>query len=281
MKKLLLSALVLAMASNTQAQKLYTLVHGTYQYGVNSIQNYESVSNLDATGNRSTTETDNPMRMGTGYSVGLAAGYKLKPQLAIELGVSYFLGSKHINNSVSNNLMMDIYYRQNDEAYARLFFINPALVFYGKEQKCQPYTRFGLLIGTGHFISISNVNEKEFLQQNTQSFIKTKVSGNLAYGLNGAVGFNYRMAKNFSLFTELGITVINYQPKKSVLIEATRDGADILNTFSRREKEVEFVDEYTYTNSAGNPDEPSKQTKVHIPLSNVALQLGVCYTIGK
>ena len=95
------------------------------------------------------------------------------------------------------------------------------------------------------------------------------------------MGFNYRMAKNFSLFAELGIAVINYQPKKAESIEATLNGADILNTYSRREKEVEFVDEYTYTNSAGNPDEPSKQTKVNIPFSNMGLQLGICYTIGK
>ena len=157
MKKLLLSALVLAMASSTQAQKLYTLVHGTFQYGTNTIDDYESVSNTDATGNQSTTETNNPMRMGSGYSVGLAAGYKLKPQLAVELGVSYFLGSKQINNSESNNLMMDAYLRQNNEIYARLFFINPALVFYGKDQKWQPYTRFGLLIGSGHLISNSKI----------------------------------------------------------------------------------------------------------------------------
>ena len=84
------------------------------------------------------------------------------------------------------------------------------------------------------------------------------------------------------VYTEFGFIAQSWSPKKAELTKLTVNGVDKLPTLTASEKEVEFVDSYSYSNAGpGNPSTPSKSLKMYVPLSSVGLNVGLHFRFGK
>lgn len=257
---------VLSMLSNNfLAQGAYVNVHAGYGLKMSSQNLYFfDFTNYTSLNNSSTYEQVN-VSLGKGLNVGGAYGYMFNPNLGAEVGVSYLLGGK------SN--AMDIYNGGRTEytLSSKMLRINPSIVISAGSEKINPYAKIGMLIGAG-----SIMYEINDMDNGDVSMMKWKLNGGLALGLTSGLGAMFNFNEKMSFFGELNMVNLSYAPKKGEIKEYTINGINEVYQLTTNEREIEFVDSYTYT--FGNPTPaslPEKELKQKMPFGSVGLNIGV------
>jgi hypothetical protein len=140
--------------------------------------------------------------------------------------------------------------------------------------------RYGLSIGVmGKMIQAENSTGS------TPGFYSVErieeFTGGISLGLNSALGINYALNDKLMLFAEINAFVQSWAPKRSEITTYTDSGVNLLASMTTYQKETEYEKEYTYYYGPQNPAKPNTESRFHLPMSSVGLQVGVTYTIGK
>lgn len=270
MKKIKLLSLITVFAcilcvNNLFGQGAYININAGYGFNMSS-QNlyYFDFYNYTSTSNSSTSEQVY-VSLGKGLNFGGAFGYMFNENIGAELGISYLLGGKSSAKDDYQDGTTDYTLSSN------MLRINPSLVISSGLDGVNPYAKFGLVIGTG------SVNyEYEDNDDGDIYKMKLKMEGGLAMGLNAAIGANFTLSDNMSLFGEINMINMSYAPTKGEVTEATYNGADELPDMTTSEKEIEFVDSYTYSYDNPPPDsQPSKELKQKLPFGSLSANFGI------
>jgi hypothetical protein len=154
--------------------------------------------------------------------------------------------------------------------------IVPALVMSIPLDKFQPYARLGLKLGVMNSVITELHQELNGGIKVTTSDhqIKSKDYGGMAIGAQAGIGTAFKLSDLLSLFAEIQLDGISYSPKHGKYTEYTNNGEDQMGTLYTRDKEWDYVDEATLSNSTPE-NEPGKEVKINYMFGNVGLLLGV------
>jgi hypothetical protein len=265
MKKfsMLLVGLML-IGMTTQAQKIY--VRGGLGIAVSTAASNNYDFNTPA--GSATTATAHKGGIGTGLPFVLAGGYKFNDHFGIELGIDYFYGFSLKTKSTGSN------YNQDIKWHGQMLSLVPAFVISLPLDKLKPYGRVGLKLGV-----MNNVFHQEHFVVTTENRTddtqsKSKDYGGIAIGAQAAVGTDFVLSDLFSLFGEIQLDGISYSPKHGKYTEYIVNGTDKLESLSVREKEWNYVNEATFSNSRP-ADQPDELVTRNFTFGNVGIVLGV------
>lgn len=253
-------------ANNLFAQGAYLNVNAGYGLQMSSQNLYYFDFNNYTSGNNSTTHEQVNVSLGKGLNFGGAFGYMFNPNLGAEVGVSYLIGGK--SNAVD---MWSSGGRTEYTLSSKMLRINPSLVISSGLEKFNPYAKIGLLVGAG-----SIMYEMNDMDNGDVTMMKLKLNGGLALGLTSGIGAMLNISDKMSFFGELNMVNLSYAPTKGEIKEYTYNGKNELPQLTTNDREIEFVDSYTYISGNPTPDsQPSKELKQKMPFGSVGINLGV------
>jgi hypothetical protein len=262
--------IIVLLTNNIYGQSKYLNINAGYGFKMSSgnvVDFYNSAGSIN-----SYTAKQINLSLGKGINFGGAFGYMFNKNIGTELGFNYMLGDK---SNASPNSYFSNFDKIDYNLYARMLRINPSIVIASGLNVINPYAKIGLIIGSG------SVFKEEILNQGSNITInKIKMNGSLAIGGNAGLGVLCKLSKKMSCFGEINMVNLSYAPTKGKIEVATYNGIDVLSTKTTSEKEIEYVDSYTYFDS--NPpalSEPSKGLKSKMPFGSVGITLGmrICY----
>lgn len=284
--KQVLVLFVLCMATQgSRAQSFYIGLGGGYGFPAakQSLMNDEK-SSYNNTSGGSGEVTARPISMGSGINSGLFFGYMLNPNVGFELGVSYLLGNKNKFVTEYSETYNTFYENEtyNHQLQGNMIRLVPTMRFVMGDKKIRPYMKAGMLIGLGANFSMEMTYNYTSTYGNTTDEMITEYSGGLSFGFHGGLGVNYLLNDKFKLFAECAANYQNWAPLKSELTKYTEDGVDQLPFMDKNDKEVEYVNSYTYNSSTSpDPNVPDKELKFYMPFSSIGLNIGVVISFGK
>jgi hypothetical protein len=126
------------------------------------------------------------------------------------------------------------------------------------------------VVGFGK-INITDVSNND---GDRESYV-AELNGGVSIGLNTRLGIEFGATRNMKYFAEINLVSMNYSPKKGMMLEYKVNGVDLINDFTTSEKEIEFVNELTYSDEPASENEPSQQLKMQMPFGSVGLNVGV------
>ena len=278
MKKSLLLILLLSLGllfiQSTQAQSYYIAVNAGYNHPFSTQNIY--IDDLDVwfanstTGNNSRTEESVFVSLGRGASFSGAFGIMFSDYVGLELAASHLLGFRTKAENTWNGG------GATQKIGSRMFRFIPSVVITPGLENVNPYAKFGLVFGVG-----CAIYEYDEMDDGDQLYIKAKLNGGLAIGLNSAVGVMFDLTDAIKMFVELNMINMSYAPKKGEVIEATYNGVDQLPDMTTREREIEFVKEYTRSYEYSPPDsEPQEVLKYKLPFGSFGARVGVIFPLG-
>lgn len=254
--------------NNLYSQGMYVGINVGYGF-CTSAQNIDndfmSFYNYTA-GNNSYTVEQIDVSLGKGLNLGAAFGYMFNKNVGAELGISYLMGGKTEAKDEYDGGMTDY------SLSATMLRINPSIIVTtGTDNAVNPYAKFGLIFGMG-----SVLYEFEDNDDGDVTVMEFKFSEGLAMGLSAAIGADYSLNDNITLFGEIDMVNMSYAPTKGEITKATYNGVDGLPDMTTSEKEFEFVDSYTYNTQNPPPDsQPSQELKYRLPFGSVGVKFGV------
>jgi opacity protein-like surface antigen len=268
-KALLIVLAISSFTNNLFAQQAYVSINAQYGFGMKNAYNGLIYT---TTGTTDTYKKVNNS-FSEGLNTGLALGYMFTKNIGAELGISYLSGNKHEYNS--NDVYANPSSTYTSISSSNMLQFNPSFIITAGLKKINPYLKAGLVIGSGSILEEDN--SKESISGNTQSK-KTTYNGGLALGLNAGAGVLYSLNDKLSLFCQLTMTDMTYAPTKGKITEWIQNGNDILSKQSIREKQFEFVDNYTQDSNSKQPDsQPQKSLKTDFPFNSLGFSLGLKY----
>jgi hypothetical protein len=267
--------------------------YGTHVPGTSFVTNYESIrENYYSDFDLFEEDSDNAERVnksyGSGLNFGVVVGRMLNPNIGIELGASYLKG-----NSISSteeytsrsyyNGFLNYEYTENltQSTSMNMFKIMPSLVVSAGGEVFSPYTKFGVVIGSGTVTKELeyNLNETDFQNFSSSSedeYLVEEQTGGFAFGLGAAVGFNYTINASTSIFAEGYFEALNYSPKSGEITTYEENGVDMIDVLSIAESQYEFVNELTENyNLSPSDDKPAKLLSIIYPMTTAGLRFGV------
>lgn len=249
--------------NNIFGQGAYVNINAGYGANMGS-QTLDGFNNYTSTAN-STTREQVYLSLGNGLNFGGAFGYMFNENIGAELGLSFLLGGKSTATDDYEDGTTDYNFSSN------MLRINPSLVLSSGLNGVNPYAKFGLVMGTGSVnFEYEDNDDGDIYKGNL------KMDGGLAIGLNAAIGANFTLSDKMSFFGEINMINMSYAPRKGEFIEVTYNGADELLGMTTSEKEIDFVDSYTYSDNNPPPDsEPSKELKQKLPFGSFGLNFGL------
>jgi len=294
--KLKLTILFVALlSSGLFAQGFYISANTGYAFNMNPQQGWFSDSHRETihnyfTGDYSSTTTYKEIKfgLGKGLNFGGSVGYMFNDYLGLDLGFSYLLGAEtkvkdsYHSQDIYQDHTEDYYSVSNNKLYSRMFTITPSILITPNFQKINPYLKMGVVLGVGS-IYWEAVSERSSTGQVTPtsstSEYASKFNGGVAIGVNASVGVEYNISDKLSIFGELNLTGMTYNPKKMENTKSTVDGVDQLPNMTTRDKETDFVKKHTETNQPVNEDEPKQQSLLSFPFSSAGVNFGVKFNL--
>jgi hypothetical protein len=247
------------------------MVNGGYNCRLSS-ENISFFSFYDYTQSANSYTSDQiNVSLGRGVSFGGAWGYMFSEKAGIELAVSCLRGSKY--------KAKDEYPGGHSEyeLSSRMLRIMPSLVLSVGAEKFNPYMKFGFVIGRGSFLF-----HYEDYGNGNQFKVTQKFSGGTPFGINAAIGAIFKSKAMVAYYAEINSCNLSYSPKKGEVTEYIINGTDRLYTLSVNDKELEFVDSYTYNaNVQDSESEPSRTMSQKFPFGSIGLTVGLRINLHK
>lgn len=217
--------------------------------------------------------------LGQGLVPQVAFGYKFNPNLGLELGYGYLLGSK-ITADI-NDESSPFVERGTQQMWARMHQFSIGARVTASEGSWQPYMRIGMGFGVG-----GRVFHEEETTTTGPSFSGSyhrieEYDGGLAFGFTGGLGLHYHTSDMFAIFLEASMVAQNWAPKHSEITTFDVNGQNQLSSMSIRQKETDYVKELTDVNGPANDGQPSQDLRFFLPMSSIGLTAGVHFYFGK
>jgi hypothetical protein len=206
------------------------------------------------------------LSLGKGINTGITFGYNFNSNVAVNMGISYFLGSKiearQISFTGSSSLSIS----------ARMLRLNPSVSISTDFEKFDVYAKMGMIMGSG---KITFNSDYVSLSPNLNQSSTTILNGGLAFGISSGIGAIYSLSEKLSLFGELEMINMAYSPAKGEQTKSIFNGVDQLPTQTVNETEIEFFDNYTETDGSDLDAVPQKAPKFKLPLGSIGLNVGL------
>lgn len=226
--------------------------------------------------------------VGAGVKASITAGYMFNPYIGSELSVSYFHGDKTMIGRLRSPQAIS-----EENTYLRGFDVAPGIFLTPNFQTLNPYARLGLIIPIAGELNIETTARKANGGGSGTDIMveaKSEVKSRFSVGYFGALGLNYPINDNLSIFGEVEIKNLSIKSKSAKITEYTTtaitDGqsqlvpGQQLEDLPVYEKQFEFSDDYSQsTTTAPNQDEPRKIPTQFVNASGTGINVGVRFTL--
>ncbi|MBW7868985.1 MAG: outer membrane beta-barrel protein [Brumimicrobium sp.] len=296
MKKILtLCAITLgAFAFNTNAQGFYLDFNAGYGFGFpKNVLGTETHTDI-VNGVGSVTTKNLTGSIGQGLNLQLTPGYMINEHIGIELGINYFIGGKTLMNKVTRSInnggaiVDDEYEKREDIAHSSQLRIAPTVFLStGITNKISGYAKVGIILP----VYGSTIVNTEWIQGSIDNGaivkekheIVTKINGDLSMGFRGALGVNYNITDNISVFGEVFALSLNVKQKNRASTSYKIDGEELVEFVPVIKAQIEYVDELTPEsnnpsyNTKYDTSKPLNELYQKTSFSQMGIQVGVKY----
>lgn len=264
------------LAFNLSAQKFYVGVQTGYGFSTSAGQ-----ANLY----NSVVYPENEMSeilkggYGEGLNIAVKVGRKINKNVDFEFGIDYLFGRELTTTASSASNLGTTAQFTNDQTFTRSangLLLSPQLVFNAPtDSKLIPYAKIGATFGC--FINITDEIEEVAIGGvvgvvTTEMTQKSK--GNIATGLNAALGANYLLNEKFALYAEFQLLNMAYSPQKTSLTSFVINGNDQFDDLDTYQKETIYLDKVEYQGVI-DIEKPLETLRLSLPMSNVSFNFGV------
>lgn len=260
--------LILVITTNQLfSQQTYLTFNTGYGFKLNS-RNLDGLYNITEKGNNTKIEQVR-ISLGEGFNFGGGIGYYFNNNIGTEISANYLFSKKSEVNHIDDDDNIKI------SLSSKMFKITPSIILKTNNELFNPYIKMGLTLGFGNILVESNgISNNDVFEK------ETKLNGGYAFGMSSAIGFTYPLGDEVLFYGELNMDNISYAPLKGEHTKYTENGVDQLQYMTTRQKEFEFVDEYTVpTNYTPSDSEPDKELKQYFPFSNFGVKVGLKFNL--
>ncbi|HYG49538.1 MAG TPA: hypothetical protein VD905_01495 [Flavobacteriales bacterium] len=263
--------------NKADAQKMYAGLNLTYGMGICRMEGVLYSANLE---NNVDTYKSTAFSLGKGLSSGAYVGYMIRSNVGLELGINYFRGFYGTVYSDAATAM-EYHYLEEFRIKANALRCVPAVRVNFGEKKLRTYIKTGIVLNAFTEGTLNVDYHEHSMGDSQESHYVQKFTGGLSIGFHSGVGLTYALGK-CTLFFEATAYLQNWAPKHSEITEYTENGINALAVMTTSEKEIDYVNEYSYNyTNPPNESEPSKELRFLLPMSSVGITLGVQVPLGK
>lgn len=238
--------------------------------------------------------------IGQGFSAQITPGYMINENLGFELGINYFVGAKTVMGESTSSLTVDVYgikeepwSNRKDVAHSNQLRLSPAIVLStGTSKTFSGYAKLGIIMPVigSTFVetdAVSAVMVAPGVMEKTPIEVRTEVKGMPSFGFRGAIGLNYKITDNLSVFGELYALSLNIRKKNQIMKSYKSNGVEGIDAMPKYNTDIEYVDELDKNsnneelNGTKDYNRPNEQLFEKTSFSQLGIQLGVKYTFGK
>lgn len=299
MKKIILSFALLTTTCGLFAQKFYVDVNAGYGFGFpKSILGQDTkinvVNSMSVSGETKNIEGS----LGKGLNLQLTPGYKFNKYIGLELGISFFAGSKVLANqtiwsNVDTTWNIDADKFSTFQSYAKVtqLRLTPTVVFSTDTIKgLSGYAKLGMIIPVYGVGKANSIDRRQILNTNNgeiTKYIEEKAytfNGQVSIGFRGAIGAEYRISDHISVFGEMFVSSLSIKHSKRTTTKWNFDGEDQMGGKSKYVLETEFVEKLDdkTNNPQYNPnvsaDLPRQELSQKTNLTQMGISIGFKYT---
>ncbi|HUH26929.1 outer membrane beta-barrel protein [Gelidibacter sp.] len=227
--------------------------------------------------------------VGAGVKANATIGYMFNPYIGAELGVSYFHGDKTLIGRLRSPQVVS-----EENTYLRGFDVAPGIVLTPNFKTINPYARMGLIVPIAGELNIeTRAKQANGGGPGTDILVeaKSEVKASFSVGYFGAMGLNYPVNDNLSIFAEVEIKNLSIKSKSAEITEyattAISKGqsqlvpGQQLSDLPIYEKQFEFTDDYTQSSTTTpNQNEPRKIPTQFVNASGTGINFGIRFTIN-
>jgi len=271
MKKTLLFLFILMTFNNISRGQFYYARLGLGISGAIS-SNRDMLYSYTSDGSTRSVEVV-PLGLGRGITGIAAFGFKPTKYLGFEIGLSEFIGLPRIADSI---VSMPGGTNVESRVKGNMLCLTPAIVISPGLKKVDPYARIGLIIGIRPTINATVTWNQGGVNAPDEYKMVRQYYGNVALGLDAAMGVSWKVDELISLYAEFVFNSIDYAPNYSEVILYEKNGADQLSTLTVKQTKTEY-------HKSINPDEqiadtsPDQALKKSLPFSNAGLAFGIAF----
>lgn len=226
--------------------------------------------------------------VGAGIKVNVTGGYMFNPFIGAEMGISYFHGDKTMIGRLRSPQVTS-----EENTYLRGFDVAPGIILTPNFKKVNPYARMGLIVPIAGDLTIETMaRQKDGGGQGTDILVvaKSEVKSKFSVGYFGAIGLNYPVSNNLSIFGEVEIKNLSIKSKSAEITEysttAITDGqsqlvpGQQLEDLPVYEKQFEFSDDFNQsTTTQPNQDAPRQIPTQFVNASGIGVNVGIRFTL--
>ena len=225
---------------------------------------------------------------GAGVKANLTAGYMFNPYIGAELGISYFHGDKTMIGRLRSPQVVS-----EENTYLRGFDVAPGIFLTPNFKTVNPYARMGLIVPIAGKLTIETMARKPNgggAGTDLMVAAKSEVTAQFSVGYFGALGVNYPITDNLSIFGEVEIKNLSIKSKSAEITEyattAITNGQSQLVPGQQLadlpiyEKQFDFTDAYDQsTTTPPNQNAPRKIPTQSVNASGIGINVGVKFTL--
>ncbi len=225
--------------------------------------------------------------VGAGVKVNVTAGYMFNPYIGAELAVNYF----HSNKTMIGRLRSP-QATSEENAYLKGFDVAPGIFLTPNFKTINPYARMGLIVPIAGELTIETMARKvNGGGSDTDIMVDatSEVTSRFSMGYYGAIGVNYPIKNNLSIFGEVEIKNLSIKSKSAEITEyattAITNGQSQLVPGQQLadlpvyEKQFDFTDDYSQsTTTPPNQSAPRKIPTEFVNTSSTGINFGVRFS---
>lgn len=226
--------------------------------------------------------------VGAGVKANITVGYMFNPYIGAELGMSYFHGDKTLIGRLRSPQVVS-----EENTYLRGFDVAPGIFISPNFKTINPYARMGVIIPIAGELNIeTRAKQANGGGSGTDIMVeaKSEVKARFSVGYFGAVGVNYPVNDNLSIFAEVEIKNLSIKSKSAEITEyattAITNGESQLVPGQQLadlpvyEKQFEFSDDYTQSSTTA-PDQnaPRQIPTQYVNASGTGINVGIRFSL--
>lgn len=226
--------------------------------------------------------------VGEGIKASITVGYMFNPYIGAELTVSYFHGSKTLIGRLRSPQG-----NSEENVYLRGFDVAPGIILTPNFKKVNPYTRLGFIFPVSGDLTIETVAKKvNGGGAGTDILVeaKSKVKSEFSMGYYGAIGVNFSIKNNISIFVEVEFKNLSIKSNSAKIEEysttAITNGQSQLVPGQQLADLTVYQSQFDFTNNynqsailAPNQNEPRKIPTQYVNTSGTGINLGLRFSL--
>jgi hypothetical protein len=313
MKKItVLLAMFLGTYGVANAQRFYLDFNMGYGFGFPTNVLGQSMSTDIVNGVKSNTSSNLQGSIGQGLNWQITPGYMITDNIGVELGINYFMGAKKTMAETSSTITTyttdndgnktykfekEDFSRRKDVANSNQIRIAPAVIIStGASKAFSGYTKLGIIMPVFGSTTVNTDAVSAAVNGNTidrtSIVAKTVISGAPSFGFKGALGLNYNITSNLSVFGEVYVMSLNVKQKERKTVSMKVNGVEEVSSSPLYSTDIKYVDQLTP--ESNNEDavitgglsadhdvtKPKQELFQKTSFSQLGIQFGVKYTFG-